>query len=240
MTIKTISEQHADDVSTNGEKLPPLENGDRLDQKTFHERYEAMPKGVKAELIGGIVYMASPLKPRHGRSHARVMTWLGVYEEATPGVEALDNTTAKMGDESEPQPDGALVITRGGQTHEDEDEYLAGAPELIAEIASSTESIDLHGKRVDYERAGVREYIVVAVRQRRVFAWILRGGAYVPLPPGPDGIIRSETFPGLWLDPEALLRLDTRRLLEVLRQGLATPEHAEFVKLLAARTAPPT
>jgi len=28
--------------------LPPLENGDRLDQKTFHWRYEAMPSDVRA------------------------------------------------------------------------------------------------------------------------------------------------------------------------------------------------
>ena len=44
--------------------LPPLVNGDHLDQKTFHERYEAMPE-VRAELIGGIVYMSSPQKMRH-------------------------------------------------------------------------------------------------------------------------------------------------------------------------------
>src|SRR6266853_1376259 len=110
MTTKTIPEQHAGDSSTNGEALPPLENGDRLDQKTFHERYEAMPEGVKAELIGGTVYMASPWKPPHGRPHAMVMGWLSLYQEATPGVEALDNTTAIMSDESEPQPDGCLLI----------------------------------------------------------------------------------------------------------------------------------
>src|SRR6202035_5074153 len=46
--------------------LPPLVNGDHLDQKTFHERYEAMPE-VRAELIGGIVYiMSSPQRNRHG------------------------------------------------------------------------------------------------------------------------------------------------------------------------------
>jgi hypothetical protein len=56
------------------------------------------------------------------------------------------------------------------------------------------------------------------------------------LPPGPDGIYRSEVFPGLWLDPAALLRHDGPRVLEVLRQGLATPEHGAFVARL---TGPP-
>jgi hypothetical protein len=46
--------------------LPPLCNGDHLDQPTFHARYEAMPEHVRAELIGGIVYMASPQKIAHG------------------------------------------------------------------------------------------------------------------------------------------------------------------------------
>ena len=237
MTTKTISEQHAADGSVNGRAPPPLENGDRLDQKTFHERYEAMPEGVKAELIGGIVYMASPLKPAHGRPHARLMTWLGTYEEATPGVESLDNTTMTLGDESEPQPDGCLLILPeyGGQTHQDEDENLIGSPEFIAEIASSTESIDLHGKRLDYERAGVREYMVAAVRQQRVFWWVRRRSKFKAHRADSDGVIRSVTFPGLWLDPQALLAGDLRRMLAVLRQGLASPEHAAFVRLLAGR-----
>src|SRR3989442_1705902 len=86
-------------------KVPPLEAGDRLDQKTFHERYEAMGEHVRAELIGGTVYMPSPLKPKHGRMHSWTMGWLLDYEKATPGVESYDNTTAILGEEGEPQPD---------------------------------------------------------------------------------------------------------------------------------------
>jgi Uma2 family endonuclease len=237
MSTKITSKRPRAVSSANGLALPLLENGDRLDQKTFHERYEAMPEGVKAELIGGIVYMASPLKKRHGRPHAQVMTWLGTYEEATPGVESLDNTTTIMGDKSEPQPDGCLLILPeyGGQTREDENENMVGSPEFIAEIASSTESIDLHAKRKDYERAGVREYMVAAVRQRQVFWWTHHKGKFKPLASGADGIFRSIVFPGLWLDSKALLRGDLRRLLAVLRQGLATPDHAAFARELAGR-----
>lgn len=219
--------------------VPPLENGDHLDQKTFHERYKATPETFKAELIEGVVYvMNSPLLPQHGRPHAKLMTWLGVFEEVTPGTEVVDNTTTILGSSSEPQPDAALLVlpTFGGQTRENVDGYLEGAAELIAEIASSSESIDLHAKRRDYERYGVKEYLVVAVRQRQVYWWASRGGKFEPLAVGSDGIFRSEAFPGLWLDPDALLRLDLRRLLAVLRQGLASPEHAAFVtKLESAR-----
>jgi hypothetical protein len=41
--------------------IPPLEAGDRLDQRAFHERYERMGPGVRAELIGGEVHMPSPV-----------------------------------------------------------------------------------------------------------------------------------------------------------------------------------
>src|SRR4051794_31403936 len=108
------------------ERLPPLEPGDRLDQKTFHARYEAMPPDTRAELIGGTVYMPSPLKPRRGRMHSRVMGWLLDYEDATLGVETYDNTTAILGEESEPQPDAYLIINpeSGGQMRYNDDEYL--------------------------------------------------------------------------------------------------------------------
>jgi Uma2 family endonuclease len=213
---------------------PPLEPGDHLDQKTFHERYQAMPEPTRAELVGGIVIMPSPLKKPHSRMHARVVQWLLDYEDATPGTEAHDSASTLLDPQSEPQPDACLLVSpsRRGQTRE-EDDYIVGAPELIVEVALSTEAIDLHRKRADYERAGVREYVVVALRQQRVLWWVARNGAFAELAPGPDGILRCEVFPGLWLDPAALLRRDGRRVREVLQQGLATPEHAAFVARLA-------
>jgi Uma2 family endonuclease len=216
--------------------LPPLESGDHLDQRTFHERYEAMPENFRAELIGGIVFTPSPLSIPHGRSHIPLSGWLWLYEQETPGVQAFDNVTVILGAESEPQPDGCLIIEPecGGQARS-KGNYLHGAPEWMAEIASSTEAIDLHLKKADYEKAGVKEYVVVALRQRRVFWFVARKGRFEELPAGPDGVLRSEVFPGLWLDPLALLELDGRRLRPVLQRGLKTKEHAACVAELAAR-----
>ena len=50
-----------------------------------------------------------------------------------------------------------------------------------------------------------REYVVVAVRMNKVFWFVRRRGKFKELPPHSDGIFRSEVFPGLWLDPVALL-----------------------------------
>jgi Uma2 family endonuclease len=145
-----------------------LESGDHLDQPTFHARYTAAPEDVKAELIGGVVYMSAALRRPHGRSSGLLLHWLVAYEGETPGVEVYDNTTTILGEDSEPQPDACLIIQPecGGQMRVTEDDYLRGAPELVCEVASSTESYDLHSKKRDYERAGVREYLVIALRQQ--------------------------------------------------------------------------
>jgi len=217
--------------------VPSLENGDRLDQKTFHARYEAMPENVRAELIGGIVFMPSPQKMPHGRFQHLISWWLGEYERATPGTQVLENSTNILSPRSEPEPDACLLILpeSGGQTWVDAEQYLNGSPEWIGEVAWATESIDLHAKKVDYEKAGVREYVVIALRMKRVLWFVRRRGKFKEWSPGADGILRSEVFPGLWLDPAALLRQDQERILAVLRQGLASPEHAAFVAKLAAR-----
>src|SRR6202011_2571692 len=114
----------------------------------------------------------------------------------------LVNSTDILGPENEPEPDACLLILpeHGGQTREDEEGYLKGAPELNAEVSWATESIDLHGKKRDYEKAGVREYVVVALRQNKVFWFVRRRRKLKDLAPGSDGIFRSEVFPGLWLD----------------------------------------
>jgi Uma2 family endonuclease len=226
-------------TSLTGLILPPLQNGEHLDQKTFHERYEAMPEDFRAELIGGIVFFSPGTTISHGRCALRLSSWLGDYSDATPGAESLSRCTHILGPQSELEPDDCLLVLPeyGGQTWEDEAGYLNGACEWIGEISDSTESIDLRRKKQDYEKAGVREYLVAALRTQEIFWFVRRRGKFMDLAPGPDGVIRSEVFPGLWLDPAALLRRDRKRLLAVLRQGLAAPEHAAFVAKLAAKKA---
>ncbi len=95
---------------------------------------------------------------------------LSVYEDATTGVDASDNATQILGEESEPQPDLALRILAeyGGQSRVNDDEYYEGAPELIAEIAHSSHAIDMNQKHQDYEQAGVQEYLVLCIEEPRV------------------------------------------------------------------------
>ncbi len=220
------------------EGFPWLENGERMDQKTFHERYEKTPPGFKAELVEGIVYvMSSPLKIRHGRSDVAISSLLFIYSASTTGTEVQANTTTILDDESEPQPDSALLILEeyGGQSRDGDDEYTHGAPELIVEVAYSSRSLDLHAKLRDYERAGALEYLVYDLRDRQVRWFVLEAGRFVPLAQDADGLFRSRTFPGLWLDPKALAEKNKPALIAALNLGLASPEHAAFVAELSRR-----
>ncbi len=212
---------------------PPLRDGDRLTSDEFLRRWEAMPDLKHAELIDGIVYMPSPVSLQHAKFHLPLAGWIANYAASTPGCQGGVEGTWLMSDRDVSQPDLALRILPeyGGQSRE-QDEYTAGAPELIVEIAASSRARDLGVKLKLYERMGVREYLV-AVTGKQQFLWKeLTENGYRPLDPDADGIIRSRTFPGLWLDPAALWNIDLPRLFAVLHQGLATPEHTSFVARL--------
>jgi Uma2 family endonuclease len=218
--------------------IPPLEPGDRLTRAEFERRYEAMPPGTKAELIEGVVHMPSPVRfQRHGQPHAHLVWWLVHYEMGTPGVATGDNSTTRLDLDNEPQPDAVLLIdpARGGQARISADDYVEAAPEFVAEVAASSVSIDLHTKLHVYRRNGVREYLVWRVLEQQVDWFVLRAGQYERLAPDAQGVLRSEVFPGLWLDTVALLRGDLAGVLATLQRGLASPEHAAFV----ARILPP-
>jgi Uma2 family endonuclease len=216
--------------------VPPLIPSQRLKQPEFHRRYEQYPDDVKFELIGGVVYMASPLRRRHSGYHASTSGVLWLYAGETPGIELLDNTTTILGSQSEPQPDLELRILSafGGQSFETVDDYVRGAPEHITEIADSSKDIDLREKRTDYERAGVIEYLVVCITEQELHWFHFPSGKMIK--PDRHGVHRSRVFPGLWIDGPALLRRDSNQLAKVLRQGLASPGHARCVtRLQAAR-----
>ena len=100
---------------------------------------------------------------------------------------------------------------------------------MVIEIAASSVSYDLHDKLRAYRRNGVQEYLVLAAFDKDVHWFNWRGGEDHLLTPGDDGILRSRIFPGLWLDPVRFWQGDVAGVLTILQQGLATPEHAQFV-----------
>jgi Uma2 family endonuclease len=159
--MESVTHKHLSQTVNGG--IPPLESGDHLTRCEFERRYHAMPQLKKAELIEGVVYVPSPLRfTPHAEPHGNLMTWLGVYQASTPGTRMGDNPTVRLDLDNEPQPDAVLLIdeTAGGQSRLSEDEYIEGAPELVAEVAASSAAYDLYEKKTVYRRNGVREYLV--------------------------------------------------------------------------------
>lgn len=224
-------------MSQNVRTIPPLRDGERLSREEFELRYHAMPEVKKAELIDGVVHMPSPVRIlSHATPHALLTTLLVTYWGHTPGTLAGCEPTTRLEERSEPQPDGLLMRVRGGTASVDTEDYVSGSPELVAEIAASSVSLDRGVKRRSYERAGVQEYALFLMDEQRVEWHALREGGYDVLQPDSAGILRSEVFPGLWLNTRAFFALDVLAVLTTLQQGLASPEHAAFVAHLGSGT----
>jgi len=222
---------------TSSPKVPVLCAGDVLTRDEFERRYAAMSQLKKAELIEGVVYMPSPVRfDAHGHPHALLAGWLAAYSESTPGVQCGDNTTVRLDLDNVPQPDLLLRIAGArGTSRVGTGGYLEGPPELVVEVAASSVSYDLHQKLHVYRRAGVREYLVLRAEDAAVDWFALRSGAYQRLGADAHGVLRSEVFPGLWLDVASLLRGDAAALRAAVTAGTATDAHAAFRALSPTR-----
>jgi hypothetical protein len=203
-------------IANSAPTLTVLENGDRLNRIEFERLYTAS-KIKKAELIEGLVYVASPLRfTPHAKPHSQIIGWLITYQTLVAGLEVGIEPTVRLDDDNEPQPD-AVLFRLGGNAQVDMDGYITGALELIVEIAASTVSYDLHAKKRSYERNGVKEYIVWRTLDQQIDWFVLENGQYKNLAPDTAGIIHSIEFEGLRLNVSAILNGDMSIVLKTLQ-----------------------
>lgn len=212
-----------------------LESGDEMSREEFHRIYEQAPENFKAELIGGVVYVASPVRVSHGQPHALLSALFVAYESRTQGVEVCDNSTVMLGKDCEVQPDLLLRILPecGGRSQTNENDYIEGPPEFVTEIALTSRSVDLNAKKRQYTRYGVLEYLVWCVKENELRWFDLV--ASTELRPDEAGVYRIRSFPGLWISGPAVVARDYASLMGTLEAGLASPEHAAFVAELVQR-----
>jgi Uma2 family endonuclease len=200
-----------------------LKSGDRLSREEFHRRYCLTPEKFRAELIQGVVYVASPARYTvHGEPQGHVMGWLAVYATLVDGVRVGDNATVGLGPEDEVQPDAFLFRVPppgSGAARITADDYIEGAPQLVIEVAASSAQHDLTTKLESYRRATVPEYAVWDTIEGQFHWYHLEAGRYVSLPPNEHGVIESKEFPGLRLHIPKLLAGDMAGVLA----ELATP-----------------
>jgi len=198
---------------------PRLITGQRMEREEFIRVWDQIPELKNAELIDGEVWVASPIGCEHSECAGPVHLWLGYYAAHTPGTQFAPNASWLMLS-SMPQPDAALRILSeyGGQSGKGK--FFTGAPELAVEICQTSTTYDFGPKLALYQRAGVLEYITVEVIFKRITWRVLEDGSYREIAPASDGILRSLTFPGLWLNVEAFRQQDQQTILDTLNQGL--------------------
>ena len=212
-----------------------FEPGERLSLEAFLDQWERMPGLKFAELIDGVVYLPSPLSLEHGRRDGKLQTLLGVYAIETGVCEIISNATWLMVGNA-PQPDVVLrVLPEFGGLTRLSGKLGAGTPELIVEVCGSSRSFDLGPKLALYQTAGVQEYVTLLLEEQRVEWRQLLEGSYRLKSAEPEGVYKSDAFPGLWLDEPALWEANGRRLADRLREGLQSVECKSFLERLHQR-----
>jgi Uma2 family endonuclease len=188
--------------------LTLLESGDRLTRAEFHRRYCLRPDIKKAELVEGVVYVASPVRHTvHGMPAGAVIGWLVQYSSRHPEVEFSTDATVLLDADNEVQPDGLLFFKQppAGGARINDDDYIEGPPQLVVEVAASSASYDLHDKLRAYRREGVLEYVVWRVLDGEIDWFRAENGEYVRVVPGERGVIESAVFSGLRLQVPAMI-----------------------------------
>ncbi len=191
---------------------PTLHTGDRMSPAEFDRIYADL-HDVRAELIDGVVYVASPVRiDFHGRAHTHLVGVIATYLAGTDQVDGFNDGTILLPGGGRVQPDVCLYAL-SGPARVNTDGYLEGVPEFVAEISYASSGYDLREKYELYEHLGIREYLVWRPADLRIDFFRNTSGSYARIAPGPDGIIESVTFPGLRFHITALLSGDLKSAL---------------------------
>jgi Uma2 family endonuclease len=197
----------------------PLEE----DLVTFDEFCTLVPDGQKADLIDGVIYMASPDTRRSNNLTKFLSNLISDYLDAKnlDGEVFVTRYSFQLSETNAPEPDVAFVGP--ARLHLVKENRMDGGPDIAVEIVSrDSRNRDYGEKRELYQAAGVSEHWIVDPLQRRVEFLRLSGGKYELVPLEDNRIFRSAVIPGLWLNVEWLLAKPVPRAYSCLQEVLTT------------------
>lgn len=196
----------------------------RLAPYTFEDFCALIRNGQKADLIDGVIYMASP----DNTDANSLFMWLGglihlFLEEKGLGKVYGSRVAFRLGETNGPEPDIAFV--RSDRLHLVKRGFVQGGPDLAIEIVSpESEERDYVKKRKQFEEAGVPEYWIVDEPKQKVTLLRLgKEGTYREVRPK-KGIFTSKALSGFWLRVEWLWQEPLPKTLTVLREILGPQE----------------
>jgi len=194
---------------------------------TFDDFCFLVKEGQKADLIDGVIYMASP----DSLNSYRLSKWLiSITDDYVTELDLGEifgiRIAFRLDLRQSPEPDIGFVSK--SRLHLAREGYFDGPPDAAFEIVSP-ESIerDYFKKRLQYETYGVREYWIIDQLEESVTLLRLnKRGKYREVSPK-DGILSSEAIDGFWLDPNWLWQSPRPRKAKILKQLLESKQQEE-------------
>jgi Uma2 family endonuclease len=187
---------------------------------TFEDFCAIVREDQKADLIDGVIYMASPENIDANDLFVWLLTLINLYARKKKLGRVFGSRVAcRLDDKNAPEPDIVFVgakhqdrIRRGG---------VDGPPDLVLEIVSP-ESVerDYDKKRRQYQRFKIPEYWIVDEEEQKVTLLRLNArGKYRDVPPR-KGVFHSKALRGFRLDPRWLWQDPRPDELDILEQLL--------------------
>jgi Uma2 family endonuclease len=192
----------------------------RTGSYTYEDFCALIREDQKADLIDGVIYMASPENIGAGRLFLWLSAIMSTYAEEKQLGEVFGSRIAcRFDDRSAPEPD--ILFVRSEHANRLHRGGVEGAPDLVIEIVSpDSVERDYKKKRKEYQRFKVPEYWIIDEEKKSVLLLRRnRRGRYQEIPPR-RGIFRSEVLTGFWLDPSWLWQPRPPRLT-IIQQLLA-------------------
>jgi Uma2 family endonuclease len=200
-----------------------LRNPEHLidDLVDFDDFCDLVADGQKADLIDGVIHMASPDSFRATRLEKFIDYLIEgfIMSHRIEGAVVGSRFAFKISDRRAPEPDVAYIGP--DRMQHVEANYMVGGPDIAVEIVSrESRQRDYHEKRELYRQADVREYWIIDPIQRRCEFLRLRESKYEIVPLEANHIFRSEVLPGFWLNVDWLIGDSLPNTAECLREIL--------------------
>jgi Uma2 family endonuclease len=191
------------------------------DLVTVSQFYRLVPDGQKADLLNGVIYMASPESLGSNDRVGFLSFLLRGYNDAKQvgGRVLVSRYSFRLGKYQAPEPDVAYV--RPERVPLLTEREMKGGPDAAAEVVSrDSRSRDYRLKKRIYEKAGVAEYWIIDPLKNHAEFHRLRDGKYELVPLEGGHIFRSEVLPGFWLDVNWLFAQPLPNAYDCLQQLL--------------------
>jgi len=173
---------------------------------TVNDFYRLVPDGQKADLLDGVIYMASPDSIRSNDLTGFIDFLFRGYNSARNlgGRVFVNRVAYRLTRYHAPEPDVGFV--RPERVHLIAKNGVKGSPSVAVEVVSrESRARDYGRKKRTYEKAGVEEYWIIDPLKNRVELHQLKDGRFVPVPLGADQRFYSQVISGFWLDVRWLL-----------------------------------